>query len=91
MICTHKSAHHHPISQECFRETYKQQIGVQRVTAAQLRLLVVLALELVADAVEQLHVALLRVLAQRRHEGVRHGAGRFARDVGVGPVRALRG
>ena len=34
----------------------------ERMTAAQLRLLGVLGLELVADAVEELDVALLRVL-----------------------------
>lgn len=56
------------------------------MTAAQLRLLVVFALEFVADAVEQLHVALLRVALERRHERVRHGACGGSGDVGVGSV-----
>lgn len=56
----------------------------QRVTAAQLRFLLVLALELVADRVEQLDVALVRVLAQRRDEGPRHGARGFAANRRVG-------
>jgi hypothetical protein len=56
------------------------------VTAAQLRLLVVLALELVANAVEKLHVALLRVLLQGRNEGVRHCTSGCSGDVGVGSV-----
>lgn len=54
-----------------------QQIHIQGMRAAQLRLLVVLALQLVADAVQQLYVALLRVLLERRDEGVRHGARRL--------------
>lgn len=46
----------------------------QRVAAAQLRLLRVLALQLITDAVEQLHVALLRILLEGSDEGPRHGA-----------------
>ena len=57
------------------------------MTAAQLRLLVVFAFQLVANAVEQLYVALLRVLLERRHEGVRHGTCGIACDVGVRPVK----
>ena len=63
-----------------------QQIRVQRMAAAQLRLLRVLALELVADGIEQLHVALLRVLLERSDEGERHGARGLARDLCVLPV-----
>ena len=44
------------------------------MAAAQLRLLGVLCRQLVADAVEQLHVALLRVLPHCRDEGPGHGA-----------------
>jgi hypothetical protein len=40
------------------------------MTAAELGLLVVLALELVTDAVQQLDVALVGVLAERRDESV---------------------
>jgi hypothetical protein len=40
------------------------------MAAAELGLLVVLALELVADAVQQLDVALVGVFAERRDEGV---------------------
>jgi hypothetical protein len=58
----------------------------QRVAAAQLRLLLVLALELLADAVEQLNVALVGVLAQRCDESPGHGARRFATDRCVGPA-----
>jgi hypothetical protein len=40
------------------------------MTAAELGLLVVLALELVTDAVQQLDVALVGVLAERRDESI---------------------
>jgi hypothetical protein len=56
----------------------------QRMTAAQLRLLLVLALELISDAVEQLHVALVRVLLQAGDEGPGHGTCGFATDGSVG-------
>jgi hypothetical protein len=58
----------------------------QRMTAAQLRLLLVFALELFADAVEELDVALIRVLAQTCDEGPGHGAGSFAANRRVGTV-----
>jgi hypothetical protein len=58
----------------------------QRMTAAQLRLLLILALELFANAVEQLDVALIRVLAQTRDEGPGHGARGFAANRRVGTV-----
>ena len=46
----------------------------QRVAARQLRPLRVLGCQLVADAVEELHVALLRVLLERRDKGPGHSA-----------------
>lgn len=61
----------------------------QRMAAAQLRLLRILALELVPDAVQQLHIALLWVLLQRRDKGPGHGTGslttnaRILRSLGV--------
>lgn len=58
----------------------------QGMAAAQLRLLLVLALELVSDAVEQLHVALVRVLLETGNEGPGHGARGFAADGSVGPA-----
>ncbi len=53
------------------------------MTAAQLRLLRVLSVQLVADAVEQRHVALLRVLLERGDEGPGHGARGLAGDLRV--------
>jgi hypothetical protein len=50
--------------------TYVKDICVQRVAAAQLWLLVVFAFELVANAVQELHVALLRVLLEGGDESV---------------------
>lgn len=47
----------------------------KRMAARKLGPLAVFAGELVADAVEELDVALLRVLLQGRDEGPRHGAG----------------
>lgn len=61
----------------------------KRMTAAQLRLLLVLALQLFADAVEQLDVALLRVLLERGNESPRHGAGGLTSNVRVLPVERL--
>jgi hypothetical protein len=61
----------------------------QRMTAAQLRLLLILALELVTNAVEQLHIALVRVLAERRDERPRHGACRFTSNRCIGSVLLL--
>jgi len=44
-----------------------------RMTTAQLRFLLVISrIQLVADAIEQLYIALLRVLLQRRDECVGH-------------------
>lgn len=54
------------------------------MTAAQLRLLVVLAHQLVAYRVEQLDVALARVLLEGADKGVAHGARRLAGDARVG-------
>lgn len=53
------------------------------MAAAQLRLLRVLGGEFVPNAVQQLHVALLRILLQRSDEGPRHGARGLAGDVGI--------
>lgn len=55
------------------------------MTAAQLRFLFVFALELVADAVEQLDVALVWILTERGNEGPRHGACGFAANGCIGP------
>lgn len=41
----------------------------QWMATAQLRLLRVLALQLIADAIQQLHVTLLRILLEGRDEG----------------------
>lgn len=51
-----------------------------------LRFLVVLSLQLLTDTIEQLHIALLRVLFERRDEGVGHGARRLAGDGGIGSI-----
>jgi hypothetical protein len=56
------------------------------MTAAELRFLSILSSELVADAVEQLHVALLRVLLHRCDEGPRHSARSLSSDGGISPV-----
>lgn len=55
----------------------------KRMTAAKLRLLRILALQLDTDAIEQLHVALLWVFLERGNEGPRHGAGSLACDVRI--------
>ena len=49
----------------------------QRMAAAQLRLLCVLALELVADAIQELDVTLLRVLLQGSDKRPGHSPGSF--------------
>lgn len=54
------------------------------MTARQLRPLRVPRVQLVADAVEELDVALLRVLAQGVDEGPGHGARRLGPDGHVG-------
>lgn len=58
------------------------------MTAAKLRLLRILARELVTDAVEQLHVALLRVLLEGRDESPGHGARGLAGNVRILPVHS---
>lgn len=60
------------------------------VATAQLRLLGILPLQLVTDAVEQLHVALLWVLLHCRDESPRHGAGSLSSDLCVLPVKEER-
>lgn len=59
----------------------------QWMTAAQLRLLVIFALQLITDAVEQLYIALVRILAERRDESPRHGSRSFSTNTCVGPVK----
>ena len=54
------------------------------MTARKLRLLGILSLEHVADAVEQLDVALLGVRLNGRDEGPGHGAGRLRRNGRIG-------
>jgi hypothetical protein len=57
------------------------------MAAAQLRLLRIPTFQFVADAVEQFHIALLRVLLESRDEGPRHGACGLSCNVRVLPVR----
>jgi len=59
------------------------------MTTAQLGLLAIFPLELIADAIEQLDVALVRVLLKTVDEGVRHCACSFALDGGIGPETML--
>ena len=54
------------------------------MATGELRLLGISRLQFVADAVEQLDVALLRVLLERRDEGPRHGARGLRSDRSVG-------
>ena len=53
------------------------------MTATQLRLLRVLGRQFISDAVQQLYIALMRVLLERRHKSPAHGARRLARNIGV--------
>lgn len=62
----------------------------KRMATAQLWLLRVLALQVVANAVEQLDVTLLRVLLERVDKGPRHGSSSLASDIGVLPVHENR-
>lgn len=57
----------------------------QRMTTAQLGLLAIFALELIADAVEQLHVALVGILLETVDESIGHCSCGFALDGSVGP------
>lgn len=63
---------------------YKQNIRVQRVTTTELWLLRVLCSQHVADAIEQLDVALARVLLEGRDKGPAHGARGLLGNHGVG-------
>lgn len=56
------------------------------MAAAELRFLRVFRGQLVSDAVEQLHVTLLRILLESRDERPRHCASSFATDVSVLPI-----
>lgn len=59
------------------------------MTAGELRLLRILSLEHVADAVEQLHVALLGVRLNGGDEGPGHGTRGLGRDGRVGPESSV--
>jgi len=59
----------------------------QWVAAAQLRLLSVFCSKFIGNAIQQLDVALLRVLLYRCDEGPGHRAGRSGRYGGVSTVR----
>lgn len=83
MFTSETRVSHRPVGE---RENGAQGMLTKRMAAAQLRLLLVFPFELFADAVEQLHVALLRVLFQRRDERVRHGARSLATNLSVGTV-----
>ena len=56
------------------------------MTTRQLRLLGIPGLQLIANAVEQLDVALLRILLEGGDEGPGHGAGGLGLDRCVGSV-----
>ena len=55
----------------------------QRMAAAQLRLLCVFGFQLIPDAVQELHVALLGILFQGGDKGPGHGACGLAGYLGV--------
>lgn len=59
------------------------------MAAAQLRLLCILALELVADAVQQLHVALLGILLQGSDKRPGHSPSSLASDICVLTIREM--
>lgn len=65
--------------------TYMQGKLTKRVATGELRLLCVFCSQFVSDAVEQLNVALLRVLLESRNERPRHGASGLRSDSSVGP------
>jgi hypothetical protein len=56
------------------------------MAAAQLRLLAILALELITNAVQKLNVALVRVLLQARDESPGHGTRGLTLDRRIGSV-----
>ena len=59
------------------------------MAARQLGLLRVLRSKLIANAIQELDVALLRVLLHGRDKGPRHGAGGLSCDRGIGPTNEL--
>jgi len=63
----------------------------KRMTAAKLRLLCVACLQLVADAIEKLNIALLRILFEGSDKGPRHGASGLRSNgcIGTRRVRLL--
>ena len=56
------------------------------MAAAQLRLLRIFALELIADVVKQREVALLGIFLERGDKGPGHGASSLTTDLSVLPV-----
>lgn len=64
----------------------ERQMLTKWMAAAQLRLLRVLGLEFVTNAVEELDVALLWILLKSRHKSPRHGSSSLASDVCVLPI-----
>jgi hypothetical protein len=65
----------------------EQEVGVKRVAARQLRLLRVLLGQLVTNAVEELDVALLRVLLQSADKGPGHGSSGLGSNGCVGTMK----
>lgn len=61
------------------------------MATAQLWLLCVFALQLVADAIQQLHVALLWVLLQSRNKRPGHGASGLTPDLSILSARTVSG
>lgn len=61
-------------------------ICTQRVAARQLRLLRVFSGQFVSDAIEKLHVALLGVFLEGRHESPGHGSRSLGCDSGIGTI-----
>lgn len=64
--------------------TYMQGELTKRVAAGKLRLLSIFCSQFVSDAVEQLDVALLRVLLESRNKGPGHGTSGLRSDSSVG-------
>jgi hypothetical protein len=64
--------------------TYMQGRLTKWVAARELRLLCVFCGELVADAVEQLHIALLGIFPQSRHKRPGHGPSSLRSNGGIG-------
>lgn len=65
----------------------ERDIHTQWVAARQLGLLSVLGCKDISNAVQELHVALFRVLLQSRNEGPRHGTSGLVGNCGIGAVK----